>query len=77
MTTKHLVEYMFFSFLSMVGTFGVSYIKDISKSLTTLTTNVVELNGKIELMTEKMIEADMVLKDHEARLRKIEHTRSN
>ncbi len=74
MPTRKIVEYLFFSLLSMIGTLGVSYTKEISKSLSKLTTNVVELNGRLELMAEKMVEASAIIKDHEARLRRIERT---
>lgn len=74
MTTRKLIEYLFLSLLSMIGTFGVSYTKDISKTLTKLSTNVVELNGRLEVMTERLLQADAFIKDHEKRLRKIERT---
>lgn len=72
MTIRKIVEYIFFSLLSMIGTFGVSYIKDISETLNKLTTNVMQLNARIEIMTERMVEVDSKVKDHEKRLRKIE-----
>ncbi len=72
MTQRKIIEYIFFSILSMVGTVGVSYIRDISSTLSKLTINVMQLNGRIEIMTERMVEVDGKVKDHEKRIRKIE-----
>jgi hypothetical protein len=72
MTAKKVIEYAFFSLLSFLGTVSVSYIHQISDSMEKLTKSVVQLNSKIEVLAEKTMRADDVLKDHEVRLRGIE-----
>ena len=71
-STRKIIEYIFFSLVSMVGTVGVGYMRDISSSMVLLTKSVTELNLKIELLTQKMVIASQSLDDHEHRLRRIE-----
>lgn len=69
---RKVVEYLFFSLLSGIGTIGVSYVQKISETMTTLTKNVVELNAKMEIQTTRMSYTDNRLEDHENRIRRIE-----
>jgi hypothetical protein len=69
MGQRKVVEYLFFSAISAIGTIGVSYVQKISETMNTLTKNVVELNAKMDIhkgYTETRLE------DHETRLRRIE-----
>lgn len=74
MAIRKIIEYLFFSMISAIGTFAVSYLHNISSCMERLAKSDREFNLKIELMTEKLVEASDTLKDHESRIRKIERT---
>lgn len=71
-STRKIIEYVFFSIISGIGTFGLTYLHNISECMDRLAKSDIELNGKIELLTEKLVEASSEMKDHEGRLRAIE-----
>lgn len=74
MIQRKIIEYVFLSLLSAMGSFGIGYLRNISDALDKLTKSDSEFNLKIGLMTEKLVEASESLKDHEFRIRKIERT---
>lgn len=71
-SSRKVVEYVFFACLSAIGTAGVSYVQQISETMIILTKSVTELNLKIEILTQKMVSASQSLEDHEERIRRIE-----
>lgn len=72
LTNRKVIEYLFFAVLSGIGSIGVSYVKQISDTMTTLSKSVSELNVRMELISQKMSVSDESIKDHEVRLRHLE-----
>lgn len=58
-----------------VITIGVSYVGEMSKNVQNMSVAIVQLNGSINQLNSKMSDVYDTVKDHESRLRSIEHTK--
>ncbi len=72
MRVRQIIEYVFFTVISGIGTLGVSYVQKISETMNTLTKNVIELNARMEIQHAELGYTTNRLDDHESRLRRIE-----
>lgn len=69
--SKH-VEWFFFALLSSTAGLAVNYLGKLSTSITTMSESITSLNGKMEVIAQKLVYSEQTIHDHESRLRRIE-----
>jgi len=70
-----IVQYVLYGSMTGMASLIVSHIKKMSENLQKITYSVQELNSRIEVITDRMVQAHEVLKDHEGRIRIIEQVK--
>lgn len=68
---KH-VEHFFLALICGIGSLAVSYLGKLSENIEGLAKNVTQLTVSVNVMSEKLVQSDKLLIDHESRIRQIE-----
>lgn len=68
---KH-VEYFFLALICGIGSLAVSYLGKLSENIDSLSKNVTQLTVSVNVMSEKLVQSDRILLDHESRIRQME-----